>query len=184
MNTSVVIVGLGNPGKQYEGTRHNIGFMLVDEIAQEARASFAFQSKFNAFVVKTTWNNHEVILVKPQTFMNLSGESVRLILSYFKVTEENLIVVFDDLDQEHGAVKMRIGGGHGGHNGIRSILEHTSSDKFCRVKVGIGKPLHKSATANWVLHKFSTEEFNQLKDESFVTAKKRILDYIQHARSC
>ncbi len=114
--------------------------------------------------------------------ISLSGESVRLILAYFKVTEQNLIVVCDDLDQAHGAVKMRIGGGHGGHNGIRSILEHTDSDKFCRVKIGIGKPLHKSATASWVLHKFSSEEFSQLKSESFITAKTRILDFIQHKK--
>ncbi|MES2615852.1 MAG: aminoacyl-tRNA hydrolase [Bdellovibrionota bacterium] len=177
-----VIVGLGNPGKQYEDTRHNIGFMLIDEIAQEASASSAFQSKFNSFLVKTTWHGRDVILAKPQTFMNLSGESVRQILSYFKLTEQNLIVVFDDLDQAHGAVKMRIGGGHGGHNGIRSILEHTSNDKFCRVKIGIGKPLHKSATANWVLHKFSSEEYSLLKNESFPTAKNRILDFIQHSK--
>lgn len=177
-----VIVGLGNPGQQYEDTRHNVGFMLVDEIAQEANASFAFQSKFNAFVVKTTWHGIDIILAKPQTYMNLSGESVRLILSYFKVTEQNLIVVSDDLDQAHGAVKMRIGGGHGGHNGIRSILEHTASDKFCRVKVGIGKPTHKGATANWVLHKFSNDELSSLQKESFLTAKNRILDYMKNSK--
>ena len=174
-----VIVGLGNPGKQYEETRHNIGFMLIDEIAQEAQVSCAFQSKFNANLSKTKWFNHDVILVKPQTFMNLSGESVRLILAYFKITEQNLIVISDDLDQPHGAVRVRVGGGHGGHNGIRSLLEHMASDKFCRIKIGIGKPLHKSATADWVLHKFSDEEYLQLKKESFVTAKKRILDFIK-----
>lgn len=183
IDSSYVIVGLGNPGKQYEETRHNVGFMLVDEIAAESHASFVFQNKFNAFVVKTMWQGREVILVKPQTFMNISGESVRLILSFFKVTEQNLIVVSDDLDQAHGAVKMRIGGGHGGHNGIRSILEQVSSDKFCRVKIGIGKPLYKNATANWVLHKFSAEEFSILKNESFPTAKSRIAEFMRPKKS-
>jgi PTH1 family peptidyl-tRNA hydrolase len=178
--STYVIVGLGNPGKQYEETRHNIGFMLLDEIAQEAKSNFSLQAKFNAMTCKIVWNGVDVILAKPQTFMNLSGESVRQILSYFKIPEKNLIVVFDDLDQAHGSVKMRVGGGHGGHNGIRSILEHTSSDKFCRVKVGIGKPIHKSATSSWVLHRFSTEEDELLKKDSFPTAKSRILDYIRN----
>jgi PTH1 family peptidyl-tRNA hydrolase len=177
-----VVVGLGNPGKQYENTRHNVGFMLADEIASESKASFAFQSKFNSFVVKTNWQGCDVALVKPQTYMNLSGAPVRQILSYFKVPEEKLIVVFDDLDQSHGAVKMRLGGGHGGHNGVRSILEHTSSDKFYRVKIGIGKPLHKSATASWVLHPFSDQELDVLNKESFPTAKIRILDIMRHRK--
>ncbi len=177
-----VIVGLGNPGKQYEDTRHNIGFILIDEIASEANTSFTFQNKFNASIVKTKWQQHDVVLVKPQTYMNLSGESVRLILSYYKLTEQNLIIVFDDLDQSHGAVRMRHGGGHGGHNGIRSILENTATDKFYRVKIGIGKPVHKSATANWVLHKFSTEELDILKNESFITAKERITDIMRNKK--
>jgi PTH1 family peptidyl-tRNA hydrolase len=176
---TVLIVGLGNPGTQYEDTRHNIGFMLLDEIAQEAGSSFVFQSKFNSFVVKTTWQGCDVILAKPQTYMNLSGSAVRLILSYYKLNEENLIVVFDDLDQAHGAVKMRVGGGHGGHNGIRSLLEHTASDKFCRVKIGIGKPTHKTATASWVLNRFSHAEDDVLKNDSFPTAKKRIQEKIK-----
>lgn len=174
-----LIVGLGNPGKQYENTRHNVGFMVLNEIAEEAQSLFSFQSKFNAEVVKTVWQGRDVVLLKPLTYMNLSGESVRQALSYYKLPDENLIVVFDDLDQAHGAVKMRLGGGHGGHNGIRSILNHTSSDKFYRVKIGIGKPLHKSATANWVLHKFSGEEFDILKKESFLIAKNRIIEIIK-----
>ena len=174
-----LIVGLGNPGKQYEDTRHNIGFMFLDELARQANSSFSFQSKLNAYFVKTNWLGHEVILAKPQTYMNLSGQSVQLILSYFKLTEQNLIVIFDDLDQTHGAVKMRVGGGHGGHNGIRSILEQTQSDKFCRIKIGIGKPPHKSATANWVLHKFSQEEVSELTNDSFPAAQNRLQDYLK-----
>lgn len=180
MSNQFIIVGLGNPGKQYDDTRHNIGFMLLDEIAQESNTSFSVQNKLNACVVKTTWQGYDVILAKPQTFMNLSGESVRLLLAYYKISEQNLIVVFDDLDQPPGAVKMRVGGGHGGHNGIRSILEHTATDKFCRVKIGIGKPVHKSATANWVLHKFSLEECTQLKSESFPLAKNRISEFMRN----
>lgn len=174
-----VIVGLGNPGFQYDHTPHNIGFMLLDEIASECSVTIT-QNRFSALTVKTTWQNHEVFLVKPQTFMNLSGESVAQVLSYFKIPVENLIVVFDDLDQEFGAVRMRFGGGHGGHNGIRSILGKISSDKFHRVKIGIGKPEHKSATASWVLSKFTNEQMNLLLDESFPKAKQRILDILKN----
>jgi PTH1 family peptidyl-tRNA hydrolase len=174
-----LVVGLGNPGKQYENTRHNVGFMFLDSLAEEFHGSFVFQSKFNAFYTKISWHGLELILAKPQTFMNLSGHSVQQILSYFKLSEVKLIVIFDDLDQTPGAVKMRLGGGHGGHNGMRSILEHTQSDKFCRIKVGIGKPAHKGATANWVLHKFSSEEMSALNDESFAVVKERLWDYLK-----
>lgn len=174
-----IIVGLGNPGKQYENTRHNIGFMLLDEIATQAQAHFSFHNKSNAFLAKTLWQSREVILVKPQTYMNLSGACVGHLLSYFKVPEKNLVVIFDDLDQSHGAVKMRIGGGHGGHNGVRSILEHTPSDKFYRIKIGIGKPIHKSATTSWVLNKFSADELKILETDSFPSALGRLLEILR-----
>lgn len=113
--------------------------------------------------------------MKPQGYMNTSGNSVQQAISFFKIAEEELIVVFDDLDQAPGAVKTRIGGGHGGHNGVRDILDKTGLDKFYRVKIGIGKPEHKSATANWVLGKFTHPEIATLENESFPIAKNRIL---------
>lgn len=174
-----VIVGLGNPGSQYEETRHNVGFMLLDDIASECSSGFT-QTRFQAQTLKARWQGHEVFLVKPQTFMNLSGASVSQILSYFKIPEKDLIVISDDLDQEFGAVRARFGGGHGGHNGIRDIIDKIPSDKFHRVKIGIGKPEHKSATADWVLHRFDAQELDFLKKDSFPKAKKRILDIIKH----
>jgi PTH1 family peptidyl-tRNA hydrolase len=176
-----VIVGLGNPGSQYDETRHNVGFMLLDDIASECGSSFT-QNRFQAQVLKTTWHDYEIFLMKPQTFMNLSGGSVAQALSYFKIPEKNLIVVSDDLDQDFGAVRSRIGGGHGGHNGIRNILEKIPSDKFHRVKIGIGKPAHKGATVDWVLHRFKAFELKALYEESFPTAKTRILEILKHQK--
>ena len=168
-----LVVGLGNPGKQYECTRHNVGFLFVDKIAEEAGV-LIFQEKFHALVAKTKWKNFEILLVKPQTFMNLSGKSVSQILSYFKIPESRMIVVFDDLDLSFGVVKTRIGGGAGGHNGIIHILDQTSSDKFHRIKIGIGRPQYKSQTADWVLTPFQQSELELLEKEIFVTAKIRL----------
>jgi PTH1 family peptidyl-tRNA hydrolase len=174
----IMIAGLGNPGSQYDKTRHNVGFICVDLIAQDLGVSVS-QNKFESLLVKTRWHGCDVILIKPQTYMNLSGKSIRQALAYYKIPEEQLIVVFDDLDQVHGAVKMRIGGGHGGHNGIRSILEETNSDKFYRVKIGIGKPEFKTATADWVLSPFTEAQRTELEDQSFPAAKKRIEEIIK-----
>lgn len=173
-----IIVGLGNPGYNYENTRHNIGFMLLDQIATEAGV-FLSQQKFGALTARTNWQGYDVFLMKPQEYMNLSGNSVQQAMTFFKLESQQLIIVFDDLDQPHGAVKTRFGGGHGGHNGIRHILERTGTDLFHRVKVGIGKPEHKGAVTNWVLSKFSNDEFALLEKESFPTAKNRILDIMR-----
>ncbi|WP_161597784.1 aminoacyl-tRNA hydrolase [Fluviispira multicolorata] len=176
-----IIVGLGNPGNQYENTRHNIGFMLIDKIASESGV-FLSQNRFGAQTARTTWEGYDVFLVKPQGYMNLSGDSVQQILNFFKISEQNLIVIFDDLDQSQGAVKTRLGGGHGGHNGIRDILAKTGFEKFYRVKIGIGKPEHKSSTANWVLGKFTSQENEYLEKESFPLAKSRIVDILRQLK--
>lgn len=173
-----IIVGLGNPGHKYENTRHNIGFMLVDQIASES-GIFLSQNRFNGLTARVNWQGFDILLVKPQNYMNLSGGSVQQASDFFKVSEENLIVVFDDLDQAPGAVRTRVGGGHGGHNGVRDILAKTSLEKFYRVKIGIGKPEHKSATANWVLSRFTKEELETLENESFPLAKNRIIEYMK-----
>lgn len=173
-----VVVGLGNPGVQYEQTRHNVGFMLLDEIASECGTSLQ-NTSFSALSAKTTWNQYSVLLLKPQTFMNLSGRSVAAALAFYKVPIENLICVFDDLDQSFAAVRARTGGGHGGHNGVRDILDKLSSDKFHRVKIGIGKSPFKEDAVNWVLGRFNSSEMNQLHDESFPLAKQRILDVMR-----
>lgn len=173
-----VIVGLGNPGVQYEQTRHNVGFMLLDEIASECGVSLQ-NTNFSALSAKGTWHQHSVLLLKPQTFMNLSGRSVAAALSFYKVPVQNLICVFDDLDQAFAAVRARTGGGHGGHNGVRDILDKLSSDQFHRVKVGIGKSPFKDNAVNWVLGRFNPSEMTQLYEESFPLAKQRILDIMR-----
>lgn len=173
-----VLVGLGNPGPQYDKTRHNAGFMLIDSIAEDASISIN-QSKFKSVFGRGKYQGHDVILVKPQTYINLSGTAVQQFLNFFKVSEQNLIVMFDDLDLTPGVLKTRVGGGHGGHNGMRSILECLPSDKFFRIKVGIGKPTHKNATADWVLHPFSKQELDVLYNETFPLAKERILHILE-----
>ena len=175
-----LVVGLGNPGTQYEGTRHNVGFLLLDALVGEAGTSFSSQ-KFRAAFARGRWEGHDAVFLKPLTFMNVSGSSVQEALTFFKVPVEKLIVVFDDLDQEPGAVRLRTGGGHGGHNGVRDILAKCGDDAFHRVKIGIGKPLHKSATADWVLGRLTAEERERLERESFPLAKTRLRDLMHRA---
>jgi PTH1 family peptidyl-tRNA hydrolase len=177
-----VVIGLGNPGHEYETTRHNAGFLFVDSLSEEFKIPVT-QKKFKAFIGRGSIQEHDVLLVKPQTYMNLSGDSVQQILNYFKVPETHLIVVFDDLDLPSGQVKTRFGGGHGGHNGIRNILECMSSDKFYRVKIGIGKPTHKSATSDWVLHSFDKSELEALKNTIFPTVKERVLSIMREVKN-
>jgi PTH1 family peptidyl-tRNA hydrolase len=160
-------VGLGNPGPKYEATRHNVGFLFLDWLLEKTNTiAPSFQDKFDSLVAKTTILNKSVILVKPQTYMNLSGPAVQAVLNFYKVDTSQLIVIFDDLDQEPGKVRMRKGGGHGGHNGVRSILECLPDD-FHRIKMGIGKPEHKGQTASWVLNPFTDDEWKLILEESF-----------------
>lgn len=173
-----LVVGLGNPGNEYAGSRHNVGFLFLDELASQVQTAGMWQNKFHGIVQKATWNNVELLLLKPLTFMNLSGTSVLECMTFYKIPPEKLIVVFDDLDQNPGAVRVRFGGGHGGHNGVRDILAKSGSDKFHRIKIGIGKPDFKGATVNWVLGKFSPTEMQALQ-ESFKTSCDRLAEIIK-----
>lgn len=169
----LILVGLGNPGSQYQNTRHNAGFLLIDQLAEDFGISIT-EKKFEALCGKGKIDGHDVLLLKPQTFMNCSGSSVQKALSFFKIPENHMIVVFDDLDLPFGQIKTRFGGGHSGHNGVRSILDHVSNDKFYRLKIGIGRPVYKQDTSQWVLHPFNANEFNILQNEIFPLAKKRV----------
>jgi PTH1 family peptidyl-tRNA hydrolase len=133
-----LVVGLGNPGTEYDGTRHNVGFAVIDRLAAEG-ATEPFRASKRALVAKATLERCPVLLVKPQTFMNLSGESVGVLARYFRVPTESILVVHDELDFPPGQVRLKPGGGHGGHNGLRNLLVHLEGD-FARVRLGIGKP--------------------------------------------
>jgi PTH1 family peptidyl-tRNA hydrolase len=145
-----IIVGLGNPGKKYERTRHNAGFMAVEEVARGLHADIA-QEKYHALIGKARIDSIEAILVKPQTFMNNSGRSVGAIIRYTHAALSDIVVLHDDLDLPLGTVRIKAGGGHGGHNGLRSIIEHLGSPDFIRVRIGIGRPEPDRDSADYVL---------------------------------
>lgn len=156
-----VIVGLGNPGTKYELNRHNIGFLVIDEITKSlTNSQIINKSNFKAITLK----HQEDIFVKPQTFMNNSGESVIAIKEYFKIQLNHIIVIHDDIDLPFGSVKYKIGGGHGGHNGLRSIDTHLNGRDYIRVRIGVGKPDSKKEVANYVLDNFTKEEFEKLQE--------------------
>lgn len=164
-----LVAGLGNPGEKYSKTRHNIGFLVIDEITKKLQTTNINNQNFNAIVQK----NLSTLYVKPQTFMNLSGESILSIVEYYNIPNENIIIVHDDLDLPFGTIKFKNGGGHGGHNGLRSIDSHIGKD-YTRVRIGIGKPEVKGDVANYVLHNFTKEQFEQLETVIIDHCKKAI----------
>ena len=157
-----IIIGLGNPTVKYENTRHNVGFKVMDGIAQNAGLSFAMESKFKAEIAKGLWGSEQVLLVKPQTFMNLSGEALALIMGYFKVEVADILIVYDDLSLDMGMLRFRANGSDGGHNGIKSIINMLSTNKFPRLKVGIGPQPQFMKSEAFVLQKFSSEQMDLL----------------------
>ena len=168
-----LIVGLGNPGREYENTRHNIGFAAIDIIAEKYNIDVN-RTKFKGVFGEGFINGQKVILLKPATYMNLSGESVADICNYYnidfyKLTEEEVLIIYDDLSLEVGRLRIREKGSAGGHNGIKSIINHMGTDVFTRIKIGVGAP--KGDLVNHVLGKFSKEEVNILKQTLDVVAK-------------
>ena len=148
-----LIVGLGNPGKQYEKNRHNVGFMVVDELIRRLNPSPIQKSSFQGLLFKSG----DTLLLKPQTYMNLSGKSVQAVKNFYKIQNEHIIVIHDDLDLGLGALRFKRGGSSGGHNGLKSIDEHIGSD-YLRVRFGIGRPKHKSEVISYVLSDFTPKE--------------------------
>ena len=154
-----LIVGLGNIGEKYQLTRHNVGFMVIDEITKNLSTSNIQKSNFHSTLEKSAYDLYS----KPTTFMNNSGMAVQAIKEYYKLGIEDIIVIHDDIDLPFGTVKFKIGGGHGGHNGLRSIDAHIGKE-YTRVRIGVGKPQDKADVANYVLNNFSKEELNKLPD--------------------
>ena len=153
-----LLVGLGNPGADYVDTRHNAGFWLVDEIAADLGASFRFEKRYNADECKARVNGRDLFLLKPQTFMNRSGQAVAGLARYFKIKPQEIMVVHDELDLPPGTNKLKYGGGHGGHNGLRDIVNHLGSRDFFRIRVGIGHPGDAKQVINYVLRKPSQSD--------------------------
>ncbi len=153
-----LVVGLGNPTPKYENTRHNVGFVAIDAIAKEMDIK-ADIYKFKAMTGKGEIHGKKCMIMKPMTYMNLSGEAVSAAMRFYKIPVENLIVIFDDISLDVGKLRIRRKGSDGGHNGIKSIIEHTGSTNFPRIKIGVGQKPHPDYDlANWVLSKFSTKE--------------------------
>ena len=169
-----LIVGLGNKGREYENTRHNMGFMLVDRYLQYKNITDKFKEKFNAIYIETTINNEKVIFIKPMTYMNNSGIAVRAFLDFYKLNSEDVLVISDDLDLDLGKFRLRRNGSSGGHNGLKSIISHLGTDNFKRLRIGISND--KDDVINYVLSKFSKKELNEI-DIMFDTLVDVLDDY-------
>ena len=157
-----IIVGLGNPEPEYSNTRHNMGFDVINKLAKENDISLN-RTKFNAIYGTGIIEGEKVILIKPQTFMNLSGESIKEIVEYYNIPIENIIVIYDDMDIEKGAIKIRKKGGPGSHNGMKSIVENLGSKDFPRIRIGIGKPDNDFDKINYVIGYVGKEEMEILR---------------------
>jgi len=158
-----LIVGLGNPGPKYEKTRHNAGFWFVDELARQAGASFRGEQKFQGEVTKATLYSHNVYLLKPSTFMNLSGQSVGALARFYQIAVEDILVVHDELDLPCGSAKLKRGGGHGGHNGLRDIISHLGNN-FMRLRIGIDHPGNARDVVDYVLKAPTSEQLRDIED--------------------
>lgn len=172
-----IIVGLGNPTTQYEGTRHNVGFDVIDKLADKYQINVDGR-KCRAFVGKGMIEGHKVLLVKPQTYMNLSGESVGGLVDYFKIDEtEELIVIYDDVSLDVGQLRIRKKGSAGGHNGIKNIISHLGTQEFLRIKVGVGEKPKGYDLADYVLGHFSKGE-KELMEDGFERSVTAITDML------
>jgi PTH1 family peptidyl-tRNA hydrolase len=158
---SSLFVGLGNPGREYRGTRHNIGFMLVDAIANRLEVEFK-RTQAKALITDGRYQGHKIILVKPQTFMNRSGQATSTLLKFYKLTPANLLVAYDDVDLPFGTIRMRPEGGSAGHNGMSSIIEQLGTQEFPRLRLGVGRPPGYKQAANYVLKPFDKEDVDFL----------------------
>jgi len=159
---SWLIVGLGNPGPKYANNRHNIGFMVVDELARRAGTDTS-QKKFHGLYCKARLGREDAILLKPQQYMNRSGTSVGAAGAFYKLDPDKVLVIHDELDIDFHAIQVKVGGGHGGHNGLRSIFQHFGKG-FVRLRCGIGRPPYNGDVSGWVLSDFSKEEVAELPD--------------------
>jgi PTH1 family peptidyl-tRNA hydrolase len=153
-----VIVGLGNPGPKYTETRHNAGFWFIEEVARKYSATFRSENKFHGEVAKISLEGKDIWLLKPDTFMNRSGLAVQSLLSFYRITAEQLLVAHDEIDLPPGTAKLKTGGGHGGHNGLRDIISQLGTNDFHRLRIGVGHPGSKDQVVDYVLHNASRDD--------------------------
>jgi len=157
-----LIVGLGNPGQQYEATRHNAGYWWVDELARLQGLTFRSEAKFHGLTTRGRIHGCEMLLLKPQTFMNASGRAVTALAQFYRIPPAEILVVHDELDLPPGSAKLKLGGGHGGHNGLKDIITHLGTRDFWRLRIGIGHPGDRTEVVNFVLHDPRREEREQI----------------------
>ena len=172
-----LIVGLGNPGSSYAETRHNAGFRFIEQLVSRTGASLKNESKLGGHAAKVTIAGNDVWLLMPDTFMNNSGDSVAAAARFYKVDPEEILVVHDELDLSPGAVRLKVGGGHGGHNGLRDIIPKLGSKEFVRLRIGIGHPGSASQVASYVLKKAPNAE-QELSDEAIARALGHVDDIV------
>ncbi|MDO8413181.1 MAG: aminoacyl-tRNA hydrolase [Gallionellaceae bacterium] len=158
MNEIKLIVGLGNPGAEYAATRHNAGFWWLDEFAQTHKFTFKAESKFHGLTARAQVQGCEIVLLKPQTFMNVSGRAVGALAQFYKIEAQHILVVHDELDLPPGTAKLKLGGGHGGHNGLKDIIAHLGTRDFWRLRIGIGHPGERTDVVGYVLRTPQGEE--------------------------
>ena len=164
MSTQIrIIAGLGNPEAQYERTLHNAGFWFVDALARKYGGSYRYEKKFDADYCRINLHGDDVWLVKPQSFMNLSGGPVRAMLDYYRLRVADLLVAHDEIDLPPGTTRLKLGGGHGGHNGLRDVIRHCGAD-FVRLRLGVGHPGEKSQVTNYVLKPASSDVESAIQD--------------------
>jgi len=174
-----VIVGLGNPGEQYEHTRHNAGFDVMSILAAKLNTPIK-KMKFQGLIGETLLGGEKLVLIKPQTFMNLSGTTVSEALNWYKIEPEEMLLIVDDIDLPFGQVRIRPKGGPGTHNGLRHIVQCTGTGDFPRVRVGMGAPPPQWDLADWVLSKFQTEEERKTAFDAYMTAADAALCWAEH----
>lgn len=173
-----LIVGLGNPEEEYSKTRHNMGFNTINKLSQQYNIDVK-QNKFQALYGSGIIEKEKVILLKPQTYMNLSGNSVKEVVDFYKIEKEKILVIYDDMDIEPGKIKIRKKGSSGGHNGIKSIIQMIGTEDFTRIRVGIGRPMHKGDEINYVIGAIPEVELKKL-EEGTEKAQKAVDEILKN----
>jgi PTH1 family peptidyl-tRNA hydrolase len=164
MTSIRLLVGLGNPGREYESTRHNVGFWWLDGVARAEKLNFTNEAKFHGLVARGHVYGHEVLMLKPQTFMNVSGRAVGALSQFYKIIPAEILVVHDELDLQPGTARLKLGGGHGGHNGLKDVIAHLGTKDFWRLRVGVGHPGDRAEVSNYVLNNPRCEERELIDD--------------------